>query len=238
MYQPRTYRKWVQTQDLVLFKVIHRETDLYIAASKNLKTETLRLLVDIRTSLDKYIENHGDFLSSLKPLKVADGAPVIVKEMERAAAKAGVGPMAAVAGAIAEHIGRGLSAFSDEVIIENGGDIYIKSQRKRKVAIYAGKSPLSQKIALTVKAEDTPLGICTSSGTVGHSLSMGRADAAVVVSKSVALADAVATAMGNIVKKAGDIQEGLDYACNISGVLGAVVIKGDKMGIKGEIEIA
>ena len=146
--------------------------------------------------------------------------------------------MAAVAGAIAEHIGRELSDFSEEVIVENGGDLFIKSLKERKVAIYAGKSPLSEKIALTVKAEDTPLGICTSSGTVGHSLSMGRADAAVVVSKSVALADAVATATGNIVKRAGDIQKGLDYACSISGVLGTVVIKGDKMGIRGEIEIA
>jgi len=238
MYQPRTYRKWVQSQGLVLFNVIHKETDLYIAASKNLTEETRRLLVNLRAGLDNYIKGHNDFISSLKPLKVPGNAPDIIKEMALAAEKAGVGPMAAVAGAIAEHIGRELSALSEEVIVENGGDIYIKSLMERKVAIYAGNSPLSEKIALLVKAEDTPLGICTSSGTVGHSLSLGRADAAVVVSKSVALADAVATATCNRIKKIGDIQKSLDYACSISGVLGAIIIKGDKMGLRGEIEIA
>ncbi len=238
MYQPRTYRRWVQSQELVLFNVIHKETDLYIGASKNLTQETIRLLLELRTGLDNYIINHDDFLSSLKPLKVSDNAPDIVKEMAWAAAKAGVGPMAAVAGAIAEYIGRGLSDFSQEVIVENGGDIYLKSLRQRKVAIYAGDSPLSGNITLLIKAEDMPLGVCTSSGTVGHSLSFGRADAAVVVSKSASLADAVATATGNRVSKVGDIQKGLDYACSIPGVLGAIIIKGDKIGIRGDIEIA
>ena len=238
MYQPRTYRRWVQSQELVEFNVVHKETDLYVEASKGLNEEARSILISLRNSLDEYIENHREFITSLKPLKVSDDAPDIVKEMALAATKADVGPMAAVAGAIAEYIGKGLSAFSEEVIVENGGDIYIKSSRERKVAIYAGNSPLSGKIALAVKPEDTPLGVCTSSGTVGHSLSMGRTDAAVVVSKSVALADAVATATGNRVKKVGDIQKGLDYACGISGVLGAVIIKGDKMGLRGEIEIA
>lgn len=238
MYQSRTYRQWVQSKDLVLFNVVHKETDLYIGASKNLTKETRQLLLDLRAGLDNYIKGHNEFLSSLKPLKVPDDAPAIVREMAQAAARAGVGPMAAVAGAVAEYIGRELSAFSQEVIVENGGDIYIKSLKDRKVAIYAGGSSLSEKIALKIKAKDTPLGICTSSGTIGHSLSLGRADAAVVVSKSVALADAVATAIGNRVKKVGDIQKGLDYARSISGVLGAVIIKGDKMGLWGEIEVA
>jgi len=238
MYQPRTYRRWVQGQKLIQFNVIHRETDLYVCAQKKLTREAKKLLVALRVDLDEYIKKHRDFLSSLKPLKVSDDAPGIVKEMARAAEKAGVGPMAAVAGAIAEYVGKGLLPFSEEVIIENGGDIYIKSLKNRKVAIYAGDSPLSGQITIKVKAEETPLGICTSSGTVGHSLSLGRADAAVVFSKSVALADAVATATGNRVKKAGDIQKSLGYACSISGVLGAIIIKGNKMGVRGAIEIA
>ena len=117
-----------------------------------------------------------------------------MKQMIEAGQKAGVGPMAAVAGAIAECVGRELLAFSPEIIIENGGDIYLKCLKKRVVGIFAGKSPLTGKIGLEIDAKDTPLGVCTSSGTVSHSLSFGKADAAVAIAPSATLADAAATA--------------------------------------------
>ncbi|GAG89833.1 unnamed protein product, partial [marine sediment metagenome] len=111
------------------------------------------------------------FLTSLEPLFVSDNAPRIVKSMSEAAKRVGTGPMASVAGAIAEFVGNELLAFSPEIILENGGDIFLKSSKKRLIGIYAGKSPLTGKIGLEINGDDTPLGICTSSGTVGHSLS-------------------------------------------------------------------
>jgi ApbE superfamily uncharacterized protein (UPF0280 family) len=154
-----------------------------------------------------------------------------------AARKAGVGPMAAVAGAIAENIGRELLTFSPEIIVENGGDIYLKSLKKRIVGIFAGNSPLTGKIGLEINAKDTPLGICTSSGTVGHSLSYGKADAVVVLSRSATLADAAATAIGNRVSKAGDINDAIEFGKGIDDLKGLLIIKDDHIGVWGEVKL-
>jgi hypothetical protein len=237
VYEPRVYRHWVKDKDLVSFNVVVKETDLYIRASSDLKQEALKLVIRYRNMLERYIERHPSFLTSLEPVAVADNAPAIVSEMAEAARKAGVGPMAAVAGAIAEFVGSELLALSPEVIIENGGDIYIKSSKKRLIGIYAGKSPLTGKIALEISGEETPMGICTSSGTVGHSLSFGKADAAIVLSKSATLADAAATAIGNIIVQPGDITRGIELAQSIDGVSGVIIIKDDKMGLWGEVKI-
>jgi ApbE superfamily uncharacterized protein (UPF0280 family) len=237
MYEPRTYRNWVKGKDLVSFNVIVEETDLYIRAEKNLKSKALRLVTKYRNALEGYIERYPSFITSLEPLTIGDDAPRIVKKMAESAQKAGVGPMAAIAGAIAEFVGTELLAFSPEVIVENGGDIFLKSQRKRLVSIYAGKSPLTGKIGLEIEPEETPLGICTSSGTVGHSLSFGSADATVVLSPSATLADAAATAIGNVVKRSDDIPIGIELAKNIAGVKGVLIITDDKVGMWGEVEI-
>ena len=236
MYEPRTYRHWVKDKELVSFNVVVKETDLYIRASSNLEPEALKLVTQYRDMLEGYIAQHPEFLTSLEPIAVEDGAPAIVSEMGKAAKRAGVGPMAAVAGAIAEFVGNELP--SPEVIIENGGDIYIKSLKKRLIGIFAGRSPLSGRIALEINPEETPLGICTSSGTVGHSLSLGKADAAVVLSKSATLADAAATAVGNVVVQPADIPRGIELARSIDGVSGVIIIKDDKMGLWGEVKVS
>jgi len=145
--------------------------------------------------------------------------------------------MAAVAGAIAEFVGSELLAFSPEVIVENGGDIYLRSLRKRVIGIYAGKSPLTGKIGLEINGADTPLGICTSSGTIGHSLSYGKADAVIALSKSAILADAAATAIGNLIKELADISSGIELAKSIEGLKGVIIIIGSNMGLWGEVKI-
>ena len=235
MYQPRTYRHWVQGQGLVSFNVVVKETDLYIRASSDLKSIARKLVLKYRNILEAYIKQQPSFATSLVPLPVAEDAPHIIEEMAAATSRVGVGPMASVAGAIAQFVGEELLEYSQELIIENGGDIYLKSLSQRTVGIYAGKSPLSGKIGLEIKAEETPLAVCTSSGTVGHSLSFGNADAVVAVSKSAILADAAATAIGNIIHQPDDIQAGIDFAKNTKGLLGAIIIKDDKIGIWGKL---
>ncbi len=237
MYEPRTYRHWVKDKSLISFNVTVKETDLYIRASRNLKNKALKLVLKYRDMLERYIERHPLFLTALEPLPLSDDAPRIVKLMLESARKAGVGPMASVAGAIAEFVGTELLAFSPEVIVENGGDIYLKSSGKRVVGIYAGKSPLTGKIGLEINGEDTPLGICTSSGTVGHSLSFGEADAVVTLSQSATLADAAATAIGNLIKQPGDIPSGIEFAKSIEGLKGVLIIIDDKIGLWGEVKV-
>ena len=237
MYEPRTYRHWIKAKDLVSFNVAVKETDLYICAATNLRRKAYKLVLKYRETLERYIERHPAFLTSLEPIPVDENAPHIVREMSEATAKAGVGPMASVAGAIAEFVGNELLAFSPEIIVENGGDIYLKSLDKRIIGIYAGESPLTGKIGLEIEGEDTPLGICTSSGTVGHSLSYGKADAVVVVSPSATLADAVATAVGNLIKQPSDIPTGIEFAQGIEGLKGVIIIQGDDMGLWGKVKI-
>ena len=237
MYEPRTYRHWIKGQDLISFNVVVKETDLYIRATTNLKRKALKLVLKYRDTLERYIERHPSFLTSLEPFSASDDAPHIIKSMSESASKVGVGPMASVAGAIAEFVGNELSAFSPEIIIENGGDIFLKSLKKRLIGIYAGKSPLSGKIGLEINGQDTPLGVCSSSGTVGHSLSYGKADAVIVLSKSATLADAAATAIGNLIVKPGDIPKGIEFAKGIEGLLGVIIIKDDKMGLWGKVRI-
>jgi ApbE superfamily uncharacterized protein (UPF0280 family) len=237
MHQPRIYRHWVKDKDLTHFNLVVKETDLYIRATTNLEQEAIKLVTKYRQMLEGYIERHPSFLTSLEPIAIENNAPPIIRQMAEAAERAGVGPMAAVAGAIAESVGNELLPLSPEVIVENGGDIYLKSLKKRLIGIYAGQSPLSGKVALEIKGEETPMGICTSSGTVGHSLSFGKADAVIVLSPSATLADAAATAIGNLVIQAGDIPLGMEFAQGIDGVRGVIIVKGDKMGLWGEVKI-
>ncbi len=238
MYEPRTYyRHWIKGGDLISFNVVVKETDLYIRASTNLKRKALKLVVKYRDILERYIRRYPSFLTSRQPLPIDENAPHIVKAMSEAASRVGVGPMASVAGAIAEFVGTELLAFSPEIIVENGGDIYLKSLGKRLVGIYAGQSPLTGKIGLEITEADTPLGICTSSGTVGHSLSYGKADAVIVLSKSATLADAAATAIGNLIKQPADIPSGIELAKGIEGVSGVIIIKGDNTGLWGKVKI-
>jgi len=238
MYQPRTYRLWVKDSDLVSFTAMVKETDLYIRARRNLSRKALKAILKYRTPIEHYIARHPSFLSALEPIPVAQDAPQVIKEMAWAAEKVGVGPMAAVAGVIAEYVGRELLAFSSEVIVENGGDLFLKSSKLRLVGIYAGESPFTGKIVLEIEPEETPLGICTSSGTVGHSLSFGSADAVIVLSPSTALADAAATGIGNLIKEIADIPKGIEFAQGIEGLKGVVIIKGDRMGLWGKVKIS
>ncbi|WP_010250571.1 UPF0280 family protein [Acetivibrio cellulolyticus] len=237
MYEERVYRDLFKGVNLKFFDVCIEETDLMIGATKELYNEALLLVKKYRSTLKDYIKENPEFLTSLVPLEPANNAPYIVKRMCDSTAQAGVGPMAAVAGAVSELVGLELLKFSDEIIVENGGDIFIKTNSKRKVGIYAGKSPLSEKIAIEIVPERTPMGICTSSGTVGHSLSFGKADAAVIMARDTFLSDAVATATGNRVKEAGDIESAIEFASGIKGVEGVLIIVGDKIGAWGDIKL-
>jgi ApbE superfamily uncharacterized protein (UPF0280 family) len=237
MAEPRFYRHWIKDSDLVSFEVAVKQTDLYIRSRRNLRDKALDSVLKHRGSLEAYIERHPLFLTTLEPYQAEPEAPAIVKEMAGVSQLTGVGPMAAVAGAIAEAVGRDLLALSPEVIVENGGDIFLEISKKRLVGIYAGQSAFTKKIALEIMPRETPLGICTSSGTVGHSLSLGSADAVIVLSPSTALADAAATALGNMVKDASDIPKAIERAESIEGLRGVVIIAGEKMGVRGRVRI-
>ena len=239
MYEPRLYRSWYDDNDLVSFNVVVDETDLFICADKVLEKEAKRSVEIYRAEVEDFIKKHREFLLSLKPVNYEGNAcPQIVCDMIDKSAAVGVGPMATVAGAIAEFVGKDLLCYSSEIIVENGGDIFLKSNKKRIIGLFSGKdSAFSKKVGLEIEAEDTPIGICTSSGTVGHSMSFGKSDAVVVVSQSTPLADAAATMIGNHIVGEEDIEKGIRLAKRIEGLKGIVIVKNDKIGFWGEIKV-
>ena len=239
-YQERSYRRIAEQANLVSSYVRLRETDLHILANRRVEEKAFSLVVHYRNQLENYLASHSDFVQALHPLPPDSLAPPLIREMLSAGHVAGVGPMAAVAGVIAEYVGRDLLASGlDEVIVENGGDIFLARQRDCTVSIFAGESSLSDKIGIVIRGDDMPLGVCCSSATVGHSLSLGKADAVVVVADSTAIADAVATRLGNEV--AGQERTALDSALNVArnirGIRGVVIIVNDRLGAWGQVEL-
>ncbi|MGE5309338.1 MAG: UPF0280 family protein [Deltaproteobacteria bacterium] len=240
-YQKRFYRDWVSSRRLRETRLAEMETDLHILTDVPVDEPFCRERVRMyRSQIGEYID-YGDkrFLSSLKPLPVDARAPRIVREMAVQAHKAGVGPMAAVAGAIAQFLGKDLIRKGcRDVIIENGGDIFLKVTTRTKVGLYAGRSRFSRRLSLAFDPAAGPLGVCTSSGTVGHSLSFGTADSVTVIARDALLADACATAVGNRVRAKKDLAPAVEFARSIRGVRGVMVVFRDTLATWGCVELA
>jgi len=239
-FQRRFYRDWIKDKALYITQIIANETDIRVTTNKRVDKDFIEEKVRLcRLSIEKYINKDRRFLTSLKPLFVESSAPSIIKEMAEKSREVNVGPMATVAGAISEALGRELlKAGYKDVIVENGGDIFLKTRKSRLVGIYSGRSKLWNNLCLKVKPKDMPLGICTSSGTIGHSLSFGSADSVVILSKSASLADAVATATCNRIKSKQDLTLALDFARQINGVLGVAIILKNNLVSWGKIEFS
>ena len=237
MNQERTYRNLVNTEKLLAFRVVVQETDLLVHAEKELENETRDLVLEHRGYVESYIKSHPEFAAAMTPWRLDGPTPMIIADMVRASENAGVGPMAAIAGAVAEHTGLGLLRLTDRVIVENGGDVFIKTDVPLTVAIFAGDSPLSLRIGIRLSGRPAPQAVCTSSGTIGHSLSLGRSDAVCVVADSCTMADAAATAIGNLVRSSADIEEAIAKGKVIENIRGIIIIVGEKIGIWGDLEL-
>ncbi len=235
--EPRTYRSLEDIDGFTSFRVVVETSDLFIMALKNLSDQARNSTVECRAQIEDAIRRRPEFLKSYKPLKPDEMDSPVVLRMINASRKAGVGPMASVAGAVAEFVGRNLLRLSDEVIVENGGDVFIHVKRGITVGIFAGTSLFAGKIGIRIGPTSVPVSVCTSSAKVGPSTSLGRVDAATVVSFDSSLADAVATGLGNRVMKNSDLEPAVSWATNIDGVLGALAIMEDRMAISGDIEL-
>lgn len=241
LYEARTYRKQMKAEDLEYFQILEFESDLFIGVEHQAMTADLPKIVmaelkKLRQAIVDYNQTHPRFIESLIPLELDRYAAPIVADMLAAAKIAGVGPMAAVAGGVSKYIGSLLESASAEIIVENGGDLLIKTLKERRIAIHTG-NPQFADLGIKIKPREKPLGVCTSSGVMGHSLSFGKADAVTILSENIPLADAVATALGNRIKKPADVEKGLAWVRNIPGILGILIIIEDQLGAWGEIEL-
>jgi ApbE superfamily uncharacterized protein (UPF0280 family) len=236
-FEPRTYRQRCRIPELAAFQVVVKETDLWIHARTALTDLAREVVLQQRGYLEAWIARYPDYGETLVPWSCGGPAPAIVAEMASAGQAAGTGPMAAVAGAMAEAVAKRLANRSDAVLVENGGDLFIRHPDPLTVAVAAGQSPLSMRLGIRLQDCRQGRALCTSSGTVGHSLSFGSADAVCVAAASGALADAAATAIANRIHKAGDIRAAIEFGRGIMGVDGLLVIKGSSSGAWGDIEL-
>ena len=235
--QEKFYRKRVRAEHTTAFRVVVKETDLWVHADRDYSGAVREMVLRQRRYIEETIRQHPVFAESLVPWRTGDPLPPIAADMIRAGQAAGVGPMAAVAGAIAHRVGESLLDISRQVVVENGGDVFLSTVSPVVTGIYAGRSPLSLKVGIRVGGDNRAIGICTSSGTVGHSLSLGHADAVTVVAPGCALADAAATATANRVHTRTDIEDAIHFARTIEAVEGVVVILGGRIGAWGNLEI-
>lgn len=245
MGERRFYRDGMGEGRFVSFRVTRGETDLWIGVDPaswrpELPAETVRFVERARGDLVDYIVGRPEFRISYEPLSDDPAAPPIARAMLDAARAAGVGPMAAVAGALSDAVAEFLSDAVSvrEAVVENGGDIRLAVAAPCLVSIHAGRSPLSDLIAVEAGGPGLPAGIATSAGRLGHSFSYGRADACVAAAGSAALADAYATACGNRLGSAADLRRELEAAKTRPGLRGLAAIVGGSFGCAGDIRIA
>ncbi len=244
MYKERTYRRQFNSSRFSGFEMKHNETDVWIGVDQNsynpkMEAVALKKINVLRKKLDDYIKEEPNFKKSLKPFHPGQNAPFEAIEMAKSAENAGIGPMSTVAGLFSQQVAHEIiQNFSvRELVIENGGDICARLNQELVLSVFAGESPLSEKIGLVIPPQNQTIGICTSAGTIGPSLSYGKADAVVVVAENALVADAWATALGNKVKSPDDVEKVIHRAENIPEILSLLIICGDKIGIRGDYEI-
>lgn len=193
-------------------------------------------IVSQRHALEAYLRIHPEFHSALIPIEPLAEAPEVAQRMAGAARRVGVGPMAAVAGAMAQCAAEaGLKAGVSDVIVENGGDIFLQTVAPVVIGLAPGTTQLTRQLAFSLQPSDTPISICSSSGRMGHSMSLGQCDLATVVALDAALADAAATQAANLVKTEHDVNSTLERISAMPGIQGLLIVKDDRIGLAGQL---
>ncbi|MHC4431399.1 MAG: UPF0280 family protein [Planctomycetota bacterium] len=223
MDHERTYRTFTHRE--AVFRICCDRFDVVTAE-----------IIRQRLILGEYIDRNPDFRDSFEPLELRGDAPEVAQRMARAGRLVGVGPMAAVAGAMAQCAAEAaLEAGASEVIVDNGGDIYLRVAELALIGLGTGTAELADRLGFSLGADNTPVAICSSSGQMGHSTSLGKCDLATVVAKDAALADAAATQAANLVTKIEDVDSTLERIAGIEGVDGVLIAKDDHVGLAGQL---
>lgn len=192
-------------------------------------------LLKSRQEVEAFIQEFPDFKMTHSPFPIRKNDPVLIQEMCKASELMQIGPMSTIAGVMAEAALQAmLDAGAQEAVVDNGGDVVFLIQEKIHVGIFAGTSKVKN-LAFLLDPQERPLAICTSSGTVGHSYSYGKADAAIVISHDIALADAAATALGNQIKSVEDLENCFRIFETLSSIQGALVIYKDRIAMWGHL---
>lgn len=235
----RGYRRMVRARDgEIRFQVGVEQTDLLVVAELDLRDEIAAFVAGVRGGIKNWILFHPEFAESLVPVAVPDTAPDVIRAMAEAARRCGVGPMAAVAGAVAQAVGDAFADRSPNILVENGGDTYLRSTRERVVALLADPGS-GAAIGLRLDEGAFPVALCASSGTIGHSLSLGSGDLVAVRARDARFADAAATALANLLNSEADMDRVLKRARELAaeGLEGVFAQYDAKVAAWGDLEL-
>ncbi len=234
MYEERIYRRYSEPKDLFKTHLIIEESDILVFSSEKIESFEIEEKVKIlRQDIKDYIKKDRKFLTTLSAYNLKEPAPQIIKKMCKVSKILDIGPMACVAGAISEFLGKELLKKNKEAIVENGGDIFLKIAKERKIGIFYGKNDFL-KIKLTTL--NTPLGIASSSGKLGYSLSFGNCDLVCVISESAIFSDGAATFLGNLIKTQKDILPALKKIKKYKEIKASIIIFEGKIFVQGDVE--
>ncbi len=235
MYTERFYRKWTSS-GLETFRVAVGESDLQIYAEKSLRNEALEILNITRRTLHEHIAVNPVFQRSLTPF-TSSTVKGLISTMEEAGREWNTGPMASVAGAIAQEVGRSLLKHSKTVVVENGGDVWATSPEPLEFLVYPGEeSAFSRGISFSLDASNG-ISVCTSSGKVGPSFSLGKADAVTAIHSCAARADAAATSLANRIREETDVGRIVEEIACKRKLKGIIATCGESIGIWGDIHL-
>jgi hypothetical protein len=234
----RFYRTTGHPDNLIRTQVVIEQTDLMVLARKDLSSEVGELVHRLRAEIRTFATLHPEFLTSLTPIPVPGKSTPLISDMLEAARIVGVGPMAAVAGSIAQHVADALAFQHPDILVENGGDVYMRSTRDRIVGILPAEDG-TMVVGTPIAASDFPCALCGSSATIGHSLSFGHADLVVARSPSGAIADAAATHLANLLREKGDLPRVLARAEELAehGLQGVLAQCDGRIGAWGKMEL-
>ena len=237
MYEERFYRNKIISK--FKMEVSFKESDLLICSDKEIaKEKAQNILVKYYEQIEGYAMKNPLFLTSLSPLEIDQTAPPIIKEMIESSKVTGIGPFSAVAGAVAQYVGGELLNHCRELIIENGGDIFLKINEDKIIGVYLGQEFKINNLNLKVKKRSQAFGVASSSSSLGHSLNFGKADLVSVVAKNIIIADGFATAISNRIKKLEDVDKILAEAKDKLPIEGLLVAFGEKIFLWGNLEVA
>jgi len=236
MYEERFYRNSISSK--FRLDISFKESDLLISSDKEIDKDLAKnILIKYYNQIEKYAEINPQFVKSLSPIAQDLEAPPIVRKMIESSHLTGIGPFSSVAGAVALYVGEELLKLADEVIIENGGDLFLKINEDKRIGVYLGERTELKSLTIKIKKQDYPFGIASSSAYLGHSLNLGRADLVTVIAKDSIIADGFATSLSNPIKKEENIEKVLGFAKESDSIEGLLVAFEGKIFLWGALEI-
>ena len=232
------YRNKISAEGRYSFRLDYKYSGLYIICDRDIGSELEEPVLSFYQDIETVIVGRPDFEKSMAPIKAEKDLPRTIKKMCSAGEVFGVGPMASIAGALCDHLAKNLIDRCSFLMIENGGDVYIKSGDPLEVGIFTKNTYFKDKLTLLVEAEQTPCGICSSSGSFGHSLSLGKSDLVTVLSRTTTIADAAATSIANTINSEEDIDKAITRFSQYKEVEGLIIIKNKRIGLWGKLQLS